>query len=172
MGKKAEKDFTHMKTATKNTSRTFALLALLCLPFLTGSCGKNKTDTSELIPNVPVGVIINLDLPAYFPLTQLGAYLYYDGGARGLLIYHGFDDAYYCFDRNCPYQPLNDCSQILVDDDRLYARCGSLDGNQAFTECCASRFELSSGFPVAGPAQRALKQYFINRQGNTLYINN
>lgn len=138
---------------------------------LASSCKKGEP-AGEEIPNTPVSLQVNLDLPAYFDLTILGNWVYFPDGFDGIIVYHGFDGDYYAFDRACSFEPFKDCSQLWIDSTtRIHMNCGSYD-NGIFTKCCDSRYEIPSGFPVEGPAQRAMKQYFVNRSGNTLFISN
>lgn len=153
--------------------KIFALaLVASSLLFVIHSCEKDKAASGDTIPYVPVSLTINLDLPNYSNLTIPGAYAYIDGGARGVLVVHSFDDDYYAFDRNCSYLPSTDCAQLWVDSTvTTQLMCGSYD-NGIFTKCCDSRFEIPSGFPLQGPAQQPMKSFFVSRQGNTLYITN
>ncbi|MHB1278428.1 MAG: Rieske (2Fe-2S) protein [Bacteroidia bacterium] len=146
----------------------FAVGALLGL----SSCHKNTGDNLDPIPNTPVSLTINLDLPAYFDLTLSGNFMYFVDGYKGLIVYHGFDDQYYAFDRACSYQPTNACSQLWMDSTtNMHMICGSYP-NGIYEKCCDSRFELPSGLPVQGPATFAMKQYYVSRSGNTLYVTN
>lgn len=155
----------------KSYNRFFLFFAFASLLGIT-SCGKNSGDNLDPIPNTPVSLTINLDLPAYFDLTLNGNYMYFSDGYRGLIVYHAFDDEYYAFDRACSYQPTNACSQLWMDSTtNMHMFCGYYSGG-IYQKCCDSRFELPSGFPSQGPATFAMKQYYISRSGNTLYVNN
>ncbi|MDX5320591.1 MAG: hypothetical protein LPK45_05815 [Bacteroidota bacterium] len=147
------------------------ILLTLVLTSLSFSCRRGQQDT-DLIPNVPVGLTVNLDLPAYFDLTLLGNWMYFPDGYRGLIVYHAFDGEYYAFDRSCSYQPQNTCSQLWVDSVTLvHMYCGTYVNGQ-YEKCCDSRFEIPMGFPVQGPAINPMKQYAIRKSGNTLFISN
>lgn len=146
----------------------FSLPALLFF----GSCEKKGPDPSEQIPNVPVNLIINLDLPSYYHLNLAGSFLYMDGGHKGVLIFHGYDDQFYAFDRSCSYQPYNACSMLWVDSSNHQAAfCGTYTAG-VFEKCCDSRFELPTGFPNQAPAQYPMKQYAVHRSGNMLSVTN
>jgi len=135
------------------------------------ACKKGET-TGEQIPNTPVSIQINLDLPAYFDLTLRGNWMYFPDGYRGVIVYHSFDDEYYAFDRACSYEPFKDCSQLWVDSTtEVYMNCGEYK-NDSFYKCCESRFEIPNGFPIQGPANQAMKSYRVAKSGNTLFISN
>ncbi len=138
---------------------------------MVSSCEKTEPNT-DMIPNVPFSLTINLDLPAYTPLKIPGAYRYFPEGARGLIVYHAYDDEYYAFDRNCSYQPSLSCAQLWMDSTtNMNMICGDyVDGT--FEKCCDSRFELPTGFPTQGPATLPMKIYLIYESGNTLYVSN
>jgi len=151
----------------------YALVLLaIALISTSSSCRKdNNTQNTEDIPNVPVSLTINMDLPQHIELQQIGHWKYFDGGSRGIVVYHSLDDQFLAYDRNCSYKPLDACATLEVEDNNLYLRCGEtvLD---TFKKCCGSRFELSSGFPIQEPANRVLKVYNVSRSGNTLFVNN
>lgn len=87
-------------------------------------------------------------------------------GFGGVLVYHGLSstgttDAYYAFDAACPVEHQANV-RVEVDDDAVYAVCPR----------CGSKFELLNGIgnPVEGPATEGLKQYYVDKQGEKLYI--
>lgn len=136
------------------------------------SCRKdNNTQNTEDIPTVPVSLTINMDLPQYIELQQIGHWKQFAGGSRGVIIYHSLDDQYLAYDLNCSYKPLDACATLEVEDNGLYLHCGQTV-NDTFKKCCGSRFELSSGFPIEAPANRPLKVYNVSRNGNTLFVSN
>jgi nitrite reductase/ring-hydroxylating ferredoxin subunit len=149
-------------------------IPVICFLLLLGSlaCKKdNPVQNADEIPNVPVNLTVNMDLPQHFDLQQPGQWKQYDGGVKGIVVYHSYDGQFYAFDRNCSYKPFDACAVLEVEDNNLYFHCGKTV-NDTFTKCCDSRFELSSGFPVEGPATKPLKIYSVYREGNTLYIGN
>ncbi|HCS21960.1 MAG TPA: hypothetical protein DIW47_15630 [Bacteroidetes bacterium] len=156
----------------KKTHIRFFLIFALASLFGLSSCNKNTGDNLDPIPNTPVSLTINLDLPAYFDLTLNGNFMYFSDGYKGVIVYHGFDDQYYAFDRACSYKPTDACSQLWMDSTtRMNMFCGSYT-NGIYEKCCDSRFELPSGFPAQGPATFSMKQYYVSRSGNTLFVNN
>lgn len=173
---KAERASMYMKSEFHNVTCFMKKLVLIflyaiVLPAYMSSCG-DREQNPDLIPDVPVSITVNLDLPAYFELQNIGTFYYFAGGAKGVMLYHGYDGEFYAFERNCPHQPFQDCSMLWMDSlTKLNTFCGTYS-NGVYTKCCESRFELPTGMPVNGPATRAMRQYFVSRSGNILYINN
>ncbi|MBI1222814.1 MAG: hypothetical protein GC180_09450 [Bacteroidetes bacterium] len=144
----------------------------ILLSWMSFSCKKRSSTNQTPIPNVPVSLQVNLSLPGYFDLTIMGNWMYFPDGYHGLIVYHGYDDQYYAYDRACPYEPTKDCSVLWMDSTtHIYMFCGQYTNNE-YVKCCDSRFQLPDGFPVQGPANTAMKSYNVARQGNVLYIGN
>lgn len=92
-------------------------------------------------------------------------------GYGGILVYSGFDGAYYAFDMSCPYEHL---STIRVYPNGL---------GQAVCEKCGTVFDI--GYGVGNPSKRirpnlpdttalakeVLKRYRTALAGDVLYIN-
>ncbi|MBT2622164.1 MULTISPECIES: hypothetical protein [Chryseobacterium] len=95
--------------------KTFSILSfftLLTISALTiNSCG-SREDTVSCFPTSPINVTLNLNLPAYFNLTQPQGWLYVDeqqSGTRGLIVVRGSNNTFKVFDRNAPHLcPDND----------------------------------------------------------------
>lgn len=69
------------------------------------SCGSTN-DTVSCFPNAPVNVSLNLNLPAYFNLTQPQGWIYVNeqqSGTRGLIIVRGAGNTFKVYDRNAPH---------------------------------------------------------------------
>lgn len=161
---KQERVFTTMK------NRTFILLiiSVISIPFIGSQCKRNTV--TENIPTGPVNLTIDLNLPSNVHLNTVGNFSYFDGGVRGVLLIHDYDDNWYAFERTCSFQPLDPCARVWIDSANLQIKCGTYSGNQ-FTSCCQSSF-IFSGFPIKGPAKGRLAQYKVQRNSNLLYIYN
>jgi len=167
MAKKQIKDFMTM-TKLKHILLSILILTLFSIYF--SSCNKNR-NTENLIPNVPVNLSINLELPLYYTLNNPGNFVYEDGaGNKGIIIMHGFDGNFYALERTCPFQPFDDCSRVKLDSNTYSYRCGK-NTIAGFEKCCESKFQYD-GALVQGPAQFNLKSYRISKSGNYLYITN
>lgn len=160
MAEKAERVF---MTTTK-----FFLVCVVGFFFIT-SC-KDGAGGENPVPAAPVNLTINTDLPSYFHLKNLGSYVYEEGGNRGVLIMHGFDDRFYAFDRLCTHLPDLSCSIIHVDSMRLNLRCGTFT-DTSWTPCCDSKYQYD-GNVLQGPAKFPLRQYPVSISGAVIYVRN
>jgi nitrite reductase/ring-hydroxylating ferredoxin subunit len=122
------------------------------------------------VPEVAVNATLNLNLPEYFHLQNIGQHLTLDAGNRGILVIHNYDDAFYAVERTCTYLSDRECSFIQVDSLNLQLRCGTY-ADTGFVQCCTSLFQLD-GRLVNGPAQCNLKTYRTSFSGNVLNIGN
>jgi Rieske Fe-S protein len=163
MDEKLKKDSTIMNKSTLWAVSLFSIL------FVFSGCDKSRRVT-ENIPKGLVNLIIDLDLPSYMHLSNVGTHAYFDGGVRGILIIHDFDDQWYAFERTCAYQPGNQCSNIWVDSINIQLKCGNYKGTE-FEPCCKSTY-MYQGFPLSGPAAGRLAQYTISRNGNVVQVYN
>lgn len=144
--------------------QSFYLIILLSFIFIVSACNKdNEGNNSSQVPNVPTDVIININLPSYNALSNVGGFAYVLGGSKGIVVYRVGLDQFAAFDRHCTYQVSEGCA-IEVDE-------GTFAIDQ---ECCESVFEIINGTPVEGPAERPLYQYNtqFNPNANTVRIFN
>lgn len=143
------------------------LVALMSL--LLWRCGDDAGGENP-VPSAPVNLTINTDLPSYFHLKNLGGYVYENGGNRGVIIMHGFDDQFYAFDRLCTHLPDLSCSIIHVDSLNLNLRCGTFS-DTTWVPCCDSKYQYD-GNVLRGPAKFPLRQYPVTFSGATLFVRN
>lgn len=101
------------------------------------------------IPNVPVNVKINLDLPSYTPLNAPGGYVYVNGGSRGIIVYRNFDE-FVALDRHSTFESEKECAIVSVNPDNTF---------ELLDSCSTSKFSIISGVVINGPAQFGLKRY-------------
>jgi len=141
----------------------------IILFFVPYSCNENKTYHG--IPDVFVNMIINLNLPLYSNLNNIGGFYFFpDEGYKGVLLYHNLDDNFIAHECCCTYHALEDCAKIAVDQSGIFLRCGQYQGPD-FVECCGSRYDMT-GMVIQGPAIYPLKRYNVYRDGQTIYVNN
>jgi len=144
-------------------------LVFLITVLVISSC--NENNNYHGIPDVYVNFSINLLLPLYSNLNNIGgSYLYENEGYKGVIVYHNLDDTYLALEAACTYHPLEDCGKICIDQSGIFLRCGKYSGAD-FIECCASHYDMT-GNVIQGPAIYPLKQYFAYRDGDMVYINN
>ena len=130
---------------------------LISLMIFLASCDKEE-EKSE-IPYVYVNFVI---YPNTIDFIPEGGYVTTTGGYKGLIIYRPFSDQFMVFERACPFDPLEDDARVYVED----------NGVIAVDSVCGSRFLLTDGSPIEGPAKRALKQYRSRYDGYSLQVSN
>lgn len=145
----------------KNRSGLVLLVLIFILIF--AGCKKDDQNNQSQVPNIPTDITININLPSYSPLNNVGGFAYAQGGSKGIVIYRVGLDQFAAFDRHCTYQVNNGCT-IEVEDGTLAADL----------ECCESIFEIVNGTPVEGLAERPLLAYNtqFNPNANILRIFN
>ena len=88
----------------KNISLLLSAILLIISSLNLSSCS-NREETVSCFPNVPINVILNLNLPAYYNLQNVNGWIYVnqqESGTRGLIVVRttkGFN----VFDRNAPH---------------------------------------------------------------------
>ena len=147
------------------------LVLVAALPLFLASSSCKENNNYHGIPDVYVNFTINLSLPLYSDLNNIGGfYLFREEGYKGVLIYHNLDDTYLALEACCTYHPLSDCATIVVDQSGIFLRCGHYEGSD-FIECCASHYDMQ-GFVIQNPAIYTLKRYNVFKDGETLYVSN
>jgi len=154
------KGFTNMKAK---------LLLLLASASILWAESCTRT-ANEPIPTGPVNITLDLNLADYQALIVPGNFVYVEGGVKGVLVMHDYDDNWHAFERTCAWEPLNACSKIWVDTAGIQLRCGNPTGS-GFVKCCESQYYFN-GFPSKGPARGSLARYRISRIGNLLQVYN
>ena len=134
-------------------------VSFLVLILLAPQCKKDKSDE---IPYAYVNFYINPNSTQYSELNNIGGFVYVTGGVRGIILYRRNIDEFVALERNCPYQPLNSCATVEVDNSYIVA----------VDSCCGSQFLLMDGSLVSGPATTQLKLYRTSYDGNTLHVFN
>jgi nitrite reductase/ring-hydroxylating ferredoxin subunit len=129
----------------------FSLIYFITLNLVLVSC----KGESHPVPNVPVNIIINLDLPAYQSLNAPGGYAYLNGGSRGIVVYRNFDE-FVALDRHSTHNSEDPCGIVEVDSINVF---------ELVDPCSGSRYSIQSGVVIEGPAQWALRRYNANWNG-------
>lgn len=158
------------KPAGDFTTMSKHILTVLICAFTLAGCKDNVNNNDDFFTPVQVYLSINLNLPSAAPLTVPQGFIYENGGNKGVVIYHTIYNEYVAFDRTCPHEPTNECSYITVDSSSTYFGCGQYKPD--WTPCCGSKFDPATGAAINGPAKRALRQYFVRQDGNTLIVTN
>lgn len=89
--------------------KTFSILSIITLLIFNilaiNSCSRRE-DTVSCFPTNPINVTINLNLPAYYSLNQVGGWVYINqeqSGSRGLIVVRASDNTFKAYDRNAPH---------------------------------------------------------------------
>lgn len=90
----------------KKTFSILSIITILAISVLTiNSCG-SREDTVSCFPNNPINVSLNLNLPAYYNLNQVGGWVYINeqqSNTRGLIIVRASSTTFKVYDRNAPH---------------------------------------------------------------------
>jgi len=153
---------------------TLSAVLATTLVFVLSQCGKRNDQQQNDVPVVPVNITVNMNLPQYLILQSQGGWTYLNGGVKGIVLYHHFDDNFYALERNCPYQPFDSCATVTVERNDVFLRCGQYksDNDTTWIPCCNSQYALEAGFLLNGPSQFPLTNYRVGRSGNILVVSN
>ena len=85
------------------------------------SCN-SREETVSCFPNVPINVVLNLNLPAYYDLQSTNGYIYVNEqqcGTRGLIVVKT-TNGFKVYDRNAPHIcPDNNTTLAVVDNIKI-----------------------------------------------------
>lgn len=123
----------------------YFLFGLLFTSLFLNSCKENNYP----IPDVPVNLSINLDLPSYSELNSPGGHAYVDGGSRGIIVYRNFDE-FVALDRHSTYNSTDECAVVDINP---------INSFELIDTCSGSSFSILSGVVLSGPAQYGLRRY-------------
>lgn len=132
------------------------LIALITTFF---SCGSSD-DGNTILPNVPVNVTLNLNLPAYQDLLINNGSVFVSGhGIKGIIVFRFSANNILAWEAACPHISPNQCSTMVINGVKMV--CG----------CDDSEFSILDGAPLSGTPFPA-RQYRAVRAGNTITITN
>jgi nitrite reductase/ring-hydroxylating ferredoxin subunit len=142
---------------------------LVAIPMFFGCSTNSPINNNPYLPNYPVNVDINMNLPSYFSLlTPINAVYYPGQGVRGLFIFNT-GSGYLAFDAACPNQAISSCSTMnfkkLDPNDPL-----KIDKTTVICNCDSAEYSLFSG--QSAGKQYPLKQYRVEVNGNLLRVYN
>jgi nitrite reductase/ring-hydroxylating ferredoxin subunit len=153
-----------------NINLRLLLITLTALILL--NCSDNNGNGYTGIPDVYVNKNVNLDLPSYSDLVNIGGYvLIADVGYMGIILYHNASDEYVAIERACTYRTTDKCAVVTVDNSGTFLRCGHYEGAD-WIACCDSKFTMDGYTVLNGPAKYPLKHYQVYKSGNNLTITN
>lgn len=89
---------------TKKNASLFILLLTFSLLTLSNACSE-RNETVNCFPNALVSVQLNLNLPSYYKLQNIGSWVYVNevgSGTRGLIVVR-VTNGFKVYDRNAPH---------------------------------------------------------------------
>ena len=138
----------------KNKVRCYFLLFTILIT----ACKKKDN-----VPSVLVDAYLNLQLPQYIKIqTPLNWVYYYGAGSSGIIVYRKSGSEFCILERTCTFDPSKSTAQVQVLPDNFT----SIDST------CGSKFSISDGSILNGPATQPLLQYHYDFDGTTLHIYN
>jgi nitrite reductase/ring-hydroxylating ferredoxin subunit len=135
------------------------IIAILLFVGFILSCDSGSVNyRNPYLPNYPVDLYINLNLPQYINLVHPGNYVVdYSQGILGIVIYNT-GTSYTAFDIACPNQELSSCSAMTIQ------------GVNAVCPCDNAEYSLFTG--IAPGKDYTMKPYRVFVNGSSLNIRN
>lgn len=133
-------------------------LFFLFFIFILFSCD-DTVDDNQYLPNVPVSITIDLNLPEGQQLLIDRYKIFTQKGVKGVYLKVISNTNFLAFDLACPHITLQDCSTMSISGDSLYMVC----------PCDSKRFQVLDGAPENGGINPA-RQYNVTVSGSILRI--
>lgn len=138
---------------------------LLCLVFL--ACSNDEERRNPFLPDISFTIELNLNLPLYSPLTNIGNAVYVGTagvGVRGIFVINTGFDLFRAFEASCPNQSPSSCSTM------------ESDGQVATCPCDDFEYNLLTGQqlnrPDDGERYYDMLEYRAVKSGNSVVISN
>ena len=134
----------------------------ICFIFLVGCSGNTENENCKFLLNINFNIPLNLNLPQYSQLQFAGNSIYVTNVGNGGIIIASTGADFLAWDARDPNHAQTSCS-ILVNSG-LEATCGCDDENT---------YSLVTGQALGtNPLPCSLRNYRVQKNGNTLYISN
>ena len=138
------------------------ILILSALIFIGCSKANNYDESCNFLANTNVATPINLSLSQYNQLTFPSNPVYVPNVGNGGVIVNNTGTGYVAFDAADPNHIYNSCSILTING--IEGMCGCEDNN---------KYSLFTGQPLENPELScSLKPYFVEINGNSLFISN
>lgn len=136
--------------------KKLAILSVFTL--LSISCSKDSAinNNNPYLPNYPVDLTINLNLPEYNNLRFVSNSVYINtgiAGIKGVFVFNAGSNNYVAFDAACPNQSLSNCSTMTIN------------GIKAVCACDNAEYSFFTG--QAQGKQYPMKQYRVQQINST-----
>ncbi len=112
------------------------------------SCKKNNSQ--HPVPFVKTDFVIDISLPSYSELQNVGGYTFANGGSRGIIIYRKSQDEFVAWDRQSPNDPNGTCGTPLTPNTDNFL--------QLDDACSEGTYSLYDGAPLSN-SEFGLRQY-------------
>lgn len=139
---------------------------LLVLLFML-SCDNDRGTRNPFLQEIGFRFDMNLNLPLYSPLTNLGNAVYIDSpgiGTRGVFVIKSNFDQYRAFEASCPNHIPNECSTMSIDGQVVSCSCEDYEYS-LFTGQLLNR-------PDDGKRYYDLLEYRAIQSGNVVVVTN
>ncbi len=136
--------------------------ALLLISFIIfSSCGTNDDENNPILPNTPVNVTLNLNLPLYQDLQFDSTSAFIENqGIKGIIVFRFSENSILAWDAACPHLAPSECTAM------------TLLGVKIICPCDESEFSILNGSPLS-ETPFPMKQYrAIYNSNNTITITN
>lgn len=141
-------------------------LGFILMVFLL-SCDKQQTNRNPFLQEIGFAFDLNLNLPLYSPLTNIGSSVYVgnqQAGTKGVFVTNTGFDVFRAFEASCPNHAPNDCSTM------------TMSGQVATCSCEDYEYSLFTGQmlnrPDDGRRYYDMLEYRASFSGNTVIISN
>lgn len=102
----------------RNISKLFFAIILIFSVLNITSCS-NREETISCFPKTQINVVLNLNLPTYFTLQNVGGWIYVNeqqAGTRGLIVVRT-TNGFKVYDRNAPHLCPDSNTTLSVEND-------------------------------------------------------
>ncbi len=131
-------------------------------------CSKDSVERNPFLPDVSFRFDLNLNLPLYNDLNNIGNPIYVGNngvGIRGVFVMRiGSGDQFVAWEANCPNHAPNDCSTMTLEGQNVRCPCDDFEYNLFFGQLLNP--------PEDGSRFFNLKPYRAVLAGNSVVVSN
>lgn len=115
-----------------------------------------KKNQQHPVPYVATDMTINITLPSYSELQNVGGYAFVNGGSRGIIVYRRSVEEFVAWDRHSPNDPDGTCSNGLSPDSDNFLQLND--------PCSDGTYSLYDGSPLSN-SEYGLRQFSTSFNG-------
>lgn len=144
-------------------AKKIKIISVVLICVLAVACKKKAQKVQDNgVPYVPINITIYPNDPLNFKIQTPGGWMYFSGGANGLIVYRKTAGEFVVLDRTSTYDPNNFDARVKVQPDAFTCK-DTISG---------SKWQIVDGAIMNGPATLPLRLYSNNYDGNALRISN